>query len=176
MICMMWHSTSSASLLMSQTWEEWLTHQRALYRLEKWNFMKFKKENAKYCTWGGTTPCTSKYWAMYSAGVYPLLEGSLSENNLWVLGGTKLSISQHVLAAKNANGVPCSIRQRAACCLREVILLLHSALLRPRLECCVLFWSPQCKRAVEFWTESDTGPQTYLRDRSIPLLRKGWAA
>lgn len=56
------HSVSSASSLKSQTWKEWLIHQRVLYRLEKWNHMKFKKESAKSCTWGATAPCTSKYW------------------------------------------------------------------------------------------------------------------
>lgn len=103
---------------MSQTWEEWLIHQRVLYRLEKWNHMKFKKES-KILNLGRNSPMH------YILGEYTLLEGSLSEKNLCVLVGTKLRSSQHcVLAAKKANGVPRGIRQRAACWVREVILLL----------------------------------------------------
>lgn len=135
--------------------------------------MEFKKESAKSCTWGGPTPCTSIYRRIHSAGVYTLLEGSLSEKTLWVLMGTKVSTRQQcVLAAKKANGVPSGIRQRAACWLREVIPLFYSALVRPCLECCVLFWSPQHKRDVEYCTESDTGPQTYFRESSTPPRRK----
>lgn len=109
-------------------------HQRLLSRLEKWNLVKLKEESAKS-------------HAPAYIGEYTLLEGCLSEKDLWVLVGTKSSTSQQcVLAAKKASDVPCGIRQRAACWLREVILLLYLALVRPCPECCVLFWSSQYKR------------------------------
>ncbi|KAJ7428342.1 rna-directed dna polymerase from mobile element jockey-like [Pitangus sulphuratus] len=75
------------------------------------------------------------------------LEGSSSEKDLGVLVSNKLSMSQQcVLVAKKANGVLVYIRKSIDSRLREVILSLYSALMRPHLECCVQFWAPQDKR------------------------------
>jgi len=47
--------------------------------------------------------------------------------------------------AKKANGTPGCIRRSAATKWRDVILPFRSTLVRPHLECCVLFWTPQQK-------------------------------
>ncbi|RMC07185.1 hypothetical protein DUI87_16641 [Hirundo rustica rustica] len=68
-----------------------------------------------------------------------LLESSSVEN------GSKLSMSSMSLA-KKVGWILGNIRKSIARRLREVILPLYSALLRPHLECWVQFWAPQHKR------------------------------
>jgi len=62
----------------------------------------------------------------------------VAEKDLGVLVDTKLNISQQrVLAAKNVNCILGCIRRNVASRLRDMILPLYSALVRPHLECWV---------------------------------------
>lgn len=56
---------------------------------------------------------------------------------------------QYALAAKVVNGILDYIKQSTASRWREVILSLHSALVRPHLKYWVQFSAPQCKRDVD---------------------------
>ena len=138
---MMGQRVPSASLLMTQNWEEWADTaedhaaiQRDLDRLEKWvdrNIMKLNKEKCKVLHLR-----RNNLRHQYTLRAV-WLESSFSGKGLGILVDTNLNMSQQcALAIKKVNVILGSIRQSNASRSREWILL-YSALVRPHLERCI---------------------------------------
>ncbi|GAB0191025.1 triadin [Grus japonensis] len=78
------------------------------------------------------------------------IESSPEEMDLGVLVDEKLNVSRHcVLAAQKAKHILGCITRSVTSRLREGILPLYSALVRPHLEYCVQLWGPQYKKDME---------------------------
>ncbi|GAB0192858.1 hypothetical protein GRJ2_001751100 [Grus japonensis] len=75
------------------------------------------------------------------------IESSPEEKDLEVLVDEKLNVTwQCLITAQKANRVLGCIKSSANSRSREVILPLHSALVRPHLEYCAQLWGPQHKK------------------------------
>jgi len=118
--------------------------QRHLDRLERWasgNVMKFNNAKCKVLHVGQGNPKHE-----YKMG-NEWMKSSPVEKDLGVLMDEKLDMSQRcMLAALKVNGILGCIKSSMASRLREGILPLYSALVRPHLESFIQLWSPQHRK------------------------------
>uniref|UniRef100_A0A8B9J0M6 Reverse transcriptase domain-containing protein n=1 Tax=Amazona collaria TaxID=241587 RepID=A0A8B9J0M6_9PSIT len=127
--------------------------QRDLDTLVRWadaNLMKFNYDKCKVLHLG-----RSNLRHTYRLGREEIqsseIQSSPAEKDMGVLVDKKMNMSQIpcALAAQKANPILGCIKRSVTSRLREAILPLYSALMRPHLEYCVQFWCPQHKKDME---------------------------
>ena len=134
-------SVPLARLLVTYNWEGWPIHQMvvlpAIGTLRGWRVgltgtsCSSTRGSAKSCTWGATAPCTGARWRLTS------WKATWQERTWWT---PKLNMSQQwALVTKKANDTIGWMRRCVASRSKEMTHPLHSALMRPRLECRVQF-------------------------------------
>ncbi|GAB0188912.1 hypothetical protein GRJ2_001356500 [Grus japonensis] len=120
--------------------------------------MKFNKAKCKVLHMGW---CNPKH--KYRLGG-ERIESNPEEKDLGVLVDEKLNMSwQCVLVPQRPNCVLGRIRRSVTSRLREVILPLYSALVRPHLEYCVQLWGSQCK--------TDMNLLEQVQQRAMKMIR-----
>ncbi|GAB0183939.1 cAMP-dependent protein kinase inhibitor alpha [Grus japonensis] len=130
--------------------------QRDLDRLERWacvNLMKFSKAKCKVLHVGRGNPKHN-----YRLGG-EWIDNSLEDKDLGVLVDKLNMTQQCVLATQKANHVLGHIKRSVTSKLREVILPLYSALMRPHLEYCVQLWGPQYKKDIDLLEQVQRRPR-----------------
>jgi len=92
------------------------------------------------------------------------------------LGGTGGWKAGHdpAMCAQKANSILGFIKSSVANTLREGILPLYSALVRPHMEYCIEIWSPQHKKDMELLEEAQRRPQKLSERWSTSPMGNGW--
>jgi len=138
---------TSANLLMIQNCKHWV---------EK-NLMTFDSAECRVLH-PGRNNCMQQYRLEAD-----LLEKNSVEKELGVLADNKLAVSQQCALVTKANGILWYTKKNAASRLREVILPLYSALVRPHLEYCGKFCGPQFKKDRELLSRDQWRATKFIR-------------
>ncbi|PKU29255.1 hypothetical protein llap_20441 [Limosa lapponica baueri] len=146
-------------------------NQRDLDRLERCvraNLMQFNQAKCLVLDLGHGNPRHK-----YRLG-RECIERSPEEKDLGVLVDGKLYMSQQcVLTAQKANHILGCIKSSMASRVREGILSLCSALVRPHLEYCLQLWSPQHKKDIDLLEQVQRRPRRCCEDWSNSAVRTG---